>query len=209
MFKLPAHSEIQTAHKLMRETVRQRRQRLNAHQQQQASVQVCRHLEQMERVGAAKNIALFLSFDGELNTQPIINQFWQQNKSVYLPVLHPFSDGNLLFLRYTPQTKLILHRFGLKQPPLDVRNVIPVSELDIIFTPLVAFDDKGNRLGMGKGYYDRMLQNWRQKNIYPIGLAHDCQHVAHIDSEAWDIPLPEIITPSKRWVFNASANQII
>lgn len=202
MFKLHAHSEIQTAHKQMRQAVRQRRRQLSVQQQQLATLQVYEHLEQMEKVKTAQNIALFLSFDGELDTQPIIDKFWQQNKSIYLPVLHPFSDGNLLFLRYAPQTKLESPSFGLKQPRLDVRNVIPVSELDIIFTPLVAFDDEGNRLGMGKGYYDRTLQNWRQKHIYPIGLAHDCQQVAHIASEAWDVPLPEIITPSKRWLFS-------
>ena len=185
----------------MRQTVRQRRRQLSLQEQQQAPQQVCAHLDNIRRLHYAKNIAIFLSFDGELNTQPLIERFWQQGKSVYLPVIHPFSLGNLLFLSYTPQTELIAHAFGLKQPCLDVRQVIPIAELDIIFTPLVAFDRRGNRLGMGSGYYDRTLNNWQQKNIYPIGLAHDCQQVENIENEEWDIPLPEIITPSKRWRF--------
>lgn len=201
MYKLQAHSDIQIAHGQIRDSVRRLRRQLNIEEQEQASLSVCRRLEKIERVQSAQHIALFISFDGELNTQPIIEHFWRQNKSVYLPVLHPFSAGNLLFLRYASDTQLISHRFGLKQPVLDVRNVIPVAQLDIIFTPLVAFDQRGNRLGMGKGYYDRTLANWREKSVYPIGLAHDCQRVEHIESEAWDVPLPEIITPSKRWRF--------
>lgn len=45
----------------------------------------------------ARTVALFLSFDGELDTQPLIEQLWRAGKKVYLPVLHPFSEGNLLF----------------------------------------------------------------------------------------------------------------
>ncbi len=58
----------------------------------------------------AHNVALFLSFDGELDTQPLIDQLWRAGKRVYLPVLHPFSPGNLLFLHYHPQSQLIVNR---------------------------------------------------------------------------------------------------
>lgn len=196
---LTKHSDIQADHQSIRQSIRRCRRQLTPQQQEQAVRLVCRHLDNIERVNHAKHIAVFLSFDGEINTQPIIERFWEQGKQVYLPVLHPFSPGNLLFLNYTPQTELVDHAFGLRQPKLDVTQVIPVAELDIIFTPLVAFDAHGNRLGMGSGYYDRTLKGWQQKNIYPIGLAHDCQQVDKIENEAWDIPLPEIITPSKRW----------
>lgn len=185
----------------IRQQIRQCRRQLSETEQQNAPFQVLQHLTQIEHIQQARHIALFLSFDGELNTQPLIDYFWQQGKQIYLPVLHPFSEGSLLFLRYDPQTPLETHRFGMAQPALNVNHVIPVADLDIIFTPLVAFDNQGNRLGMGKGYYDRTLANWQEKNIYPIGLAHDCQQVDHIDAKPWDVPLPEIITPSKHWQF--------
>lgn len=196
------HNAVNPSSQQIRQHIRQCRRQLSEPEQQQAPFQVIQHLDQIKRIQQAKNIALFLSFDGELNTQPLIDYFWQQGKQVYLPVLHPFSEGNLLFLRYDSQTLLETHTFGMAQPALNVNHVIPVAELDIIFTPLVAFDHNGNRLGMGKGYYDRTLANWQQKGVYPIGLAHNCQQVENIDANPWDIPLPEIITPSKRWQFS-------
>ena len=197
------NNSIQTSPQQIRQHIRQCRQQLSAMEQQQAPLQVIQHLREIERVRQAQHIALFLSFDGELNTQPLIDYFWQQGQQIYLPVLHPFSKGHLLFLHYDAQTPLETHQFGMAQPALNVNNVIPVAELDIIFTPLVAFDEQGNRVGMGKGYYDRTLANWQQKDIYPIGLAHDCQLVEQIETNHWDVPLPEIITPSTHWIFDS------
>ena len=80
--------------------------------------------------------------------------------------------------------------------PMSPRSV-PVKQLDIVFTPLVAFDREGNRMGMGGGYYDRTLQHWQENHSpYPIGIAHDCQQVEHLEQQHWDVPLGEIITPS-------------
>ncbi len=81
-----------------------------------------------------------------------------------------------------------------------------MSQLDIIFTPLVAFDATGQRLGMGGGFYDRTLQDWeiayaQQRGPYPIGLAHDCQRVDVLPVQDWDVPLPEIITPSTHYLW--------
>ncbi len=123
----------------------------------------------------ANTVALFLSFDGELDTQPLIDQLWRAGKKVYLPVLHPFSRGNLLFLHYHPHSELVVNRLKITEPKLDVRDVLPLSELDVLITPLVAFDEQGQRLGMGGGFYDRTLQNWQQYGLQPVGYAHDCR----------------------------------
>lgn len=152
-----------------------------------------------EPVIRAQTVALFLSFDGELNTTPLIQSLWQAGKNVYLPVLHPFSPGNLLFLRYTPQSNLVTNRLKILEPKLDVRDVLPLNKLDVLVTPLVAFDETGQRLGMGGGFYDRTLQNWQQHGFYPVGLAHDCQQVETLPVEQWDIPLPAVVTPSRLW----------
>lgn len=183
----------------LRHTIRQHRQALSPQQQQNAANAANHYLQQHQKIQQAQHIALFLSFDGEINTRPMIDQLWQNNKSVYLPVLHPFSRNHLLFLRYTPETPLVVNPFGIYEPKLDVRHVLPSAQLDVLVTPLVAFDQQGNRLGMGGGYYDRTLKNWQQKNIYPIGLAHNFQLVDDLLIESWDIPLPTIITPDRVW----------
>ncbi len=69
----------------------------------------------------------------------------------------------------------------------------------MLITPLVAFDEYGQRLGMGGGFYDRTLQNWQHYKMQPVGYAHDCQLVEKLPVEEWDIPLPAVVTPSKVW----------
>ncbi|OCG09115.1 5-formyltetrahydrofolate cyclo-ligase [Gilliamella sp. wkB178] len=177
----------------IRQTMRRRRRELSPSQRHIAQQAIYSKISAHPRVNSAKNIAIFLSFDGEINTQPIIEYLWQQNKSVYLPIIHPFAPKHLLFLNYTAKTPLIKNQFGILEPPLNVLNVIPLPELDIIFTPLVAFDDRGYRMGMGGGFYDRMLANYQEQQIFPIGLAFACQKVEKIANKPWDVQLPEII----------------
>ncbi|MCQ8233770.1 5-formyltetrahydrofolate cyclo-ligase [Pectobacterium carotovorum] len=198
-------SSTATSRQQIRQAVRQQRRLLTSAQQlrfaQQASERVMAH----PKIIRADSVAVFLSFDGELDTSPLIQQLWQQEKRVYLPVLHPFRAGYLLFLRYAPDTELVRNRLKIMEPRLDVRQVLPLPQLDVLLTPLVAFDHQGQRLGMGGGFYDRTLQyrNYTSRGPYPIGLAHDCQQVDALPVESWDIPLPEIITPSRHWQWNS------
>ncbi|MFC0226351.1 5-formyltetrahydrofolate cyclo-ligase [Serratia aquatilis] len=194
-------SQYAQQRQLIRNEIRQRRRNLTPAQQHDSALQIANCISRHPRTLAARNIAAFLSFDGELDTGPLIEHLWLLGKQVYLPVLHPFSTGNLLFLHYTAQTPLVYNRFKILEPALDVRNVLPFSRLDLLLVPLVAFDSQGQRLGMGGGFYDRTLQNWQLGSPYPLGVAHDCQQVSHLPVEHWDIPLPEIITPSKNWVW--------
>ena len=110
------------------------------------------------------------------------------------------------------------NKYGILEPKLDVRLIKSINDIDIICTPLVAFDLTGNRLGMGGGFYDRTLSAWfkhyryvdEEKNAYerkltkpyPIGLAHDIQLIDAIPSQLWDIPLPEIVTPTRQYKFD-------
>ncbi|WP_392561880.1 5-formyltetrahydrofolate cyclo-ligase [Orbus sturtevantii] len=180
--------------KEIRSKVRDLRRELPYQQRLQAEYSVYQQIKLHQKVSIANNIAIFLSFDGELNTKPIIEYCWQQQKSVFIPVIHPFNANYLLFLRYSEQTELVPNQFGILQPKLDVRDIIPYQKLDIIFTPLVAFDDRNYRIGMGRGYYDRLLTNHKQTHIYPIGLAFACQKISAIPNQPWDVQLPEIIS---------------
>ncbi len=192
-----SHSQLDR--QVIRTHVRHLRRGLSAEQQTLAADSVAEHALNVAPVDQAQHIALFLSVDGELNTRPLIARLWQHHKQVYLPVLHPFSPGNLLFIRYTPETVLTQNRLRIPEPPLDIQNLVPLDRLDVMFVPLVAFDRQGQRLGMGGGFYDRTLQNWRRHRFLPIGLAHDCQQVEKLPCADWDVPLPAILTPSHFW----------
>ena len=213
MFKLVIifilYFNLMTQRKKLRQQVRGQRLNLSQHEQNMQSKLLCEMLIKEITATPAKHIAIYLANDGEVNAQTFINWCWQQGISVYLPIIHPFSKGQLLFQGYTEKTKLVKNQYGILEPKLDVRYIIELSKIDIIYTPLVAFDLHGNRLGMGGGFYDRTLFHWyknyqnnKQTTPFPIGLAHDCQLVSEIPHEHWDIPLPKIITPTTSYSFD-------
>ncbi|MFO6285137.1 5-formyltetrahydrofolate cyclo-ligase, partial [Pseudomonas aeruginosa] len=61
-----------------------------------------------------------------------------------------------------------MKRLKIREPKLDVRDVLPLAEPDVLVPRLVAFDASGHRLGMGGGFYDRTLQNWQQYRLQPV-----------------------------------------
>jgi 5-formyltetrahydrofolate cyclo-ligase len=186
----------------LRKITRTKRQQLSAEAQQQAATDLAAKVLASDIIAPGQHIALYLANDGELDTYPLIQALWQLGKSVYLPVLHPFVAGYLLFVRYDKYTLLYPNKFGIPEPLPACHQLIPLQQLDIIFTPLVAFDAAGNRLGMGGGFYDRTLsQISPDSHCQVIGLAHNCQQVDAVPDEAWDIPLKQIITPGKYFDF--------
>ena len=191
-----------TTRQQLRTHIRAARNALSQEQQHHASMNIIEQITNHPQFLNAQKIALYLANDGELNLQNLIENLWQKGKDTYLPVIHPFSPYHLVFIRYTHCSSMKANKFGILEPVVEKELLCPVSELDIIFTPLVAFDNTGNRLGMGGGFYDRTLapiyENLWEKAPYIIGLAHDCQQVLSIPIESWDIPIPEIITPSQR-----------
>ncbi len=184
----------------IRQNIRQKRRSLSCFEQSIASQYLLEQLQKHSLSTEARTVALYLAVDGELDVTPIIEWYWRLGKTVCLPVLHPFSDGHLLFLKYSPNTIMVPNQYQIKEPRLLCSDIVPVNDIDIIFTPLVAFDEHGQRLGMGGGYYDRTLSFCQPSpNKHAIGLAHECQQVSTLPAEAWDIPLRTIITPSKIW----------
>lgn len=186
-------STQQTLRNQLRQQIRKTRANLTALQQQQAEDSITQQALALIEERNAQHIALYVSFDGEISTEKLIKTLWAQGKQVYLPVLHPFNPNHLLFLRYLPDTPMLKNKFGIWEPKLNVQSVLPLEELDILFTPLVAFDKQGNRLGMGGGFYDRTLQHWQKSPFIPVGLAHQCQQVEQLPTEAWDVPLHQIL----------------
>ncbi|WP_290652805.1 5-formyltetrahydrofolate cyclo-ligase [Idiomarina sp.] len=188
----------------LRRKLQQTRAQLSEASRKQAAEAVAARVKQRLDSNHGGIAAIFKSFAAELDTTPTINALWQQGITTVLPVLHPFSKGHLLFLRYNPHTTMIKNRYGIAEPALDCQNIVPLAQIDWLFMPLVGFDRQGNRLGMGGGYYDRTLARWRDgllTQLHPIGLAYDQQQVEYIPTESWDVPIPEVITPAKHWRF--------
>ena len=174
----------------LRSVLRQRRRALTVEQQQVAGLGLCHILIDSGVLAARQHIALYLANDGEIDPTQLQRYLWRQNKNCYLPVVA--DNHEMVFAEYRPNTRLVANRFGINQPSLP-GTVLSPGQLDLILLPLTGFDVSGGRLGMGGGFYDRVLANPEERPML-IGLAHECQKVDSIPAESWDVPLCAIAT---------------
>ena len=114
----------------------------------------------------AKNIATYLSFPHEFQTQELIEQALKDGKKVLIPKTYP--KGRMEFVVYHPQ-QLVKTSFGLLEPQGDL-EVVELSQIDLIHVPGLAFTTEGYRIGYGGGYYDRYLEHFTGhtlSTVYP------------------------------------------
>ncbi|WP_083871870.1 5-formyltetrahydrofolate cyclo-ligase [Vreelandella jeotgali] len=184
----------------LRRELKRRRRALSSRQQRAAAARLCRRLKTLPELQRARRISLYLPFGGEIDPQPLLPWLYRRGVSVYLPVLRPLADNALWFVAYRPDTPMVRNRFGIREPAAAFsarrQNRLPAWALDTLIVPLVGFDARANRMGMGGGFYDRTLAFMRYRRPAPtlIGVAHACQEVETLPVEPWDIPLGAIAT---------------
>jgi 5-formyltetrahydrofolate cyclo-ligase len=138
---------------------------------------------------------LFLAFDGEPSLMPLIDSARRQRKRLYVPVLRGLT---MTFAEIESGSALAANFFGILEPKLGAK--IDARELDLVLTPLVAFDDFGVRIGVGRGYYDRCFRflrhrtHWRRPKL--LGVAYELQRVPPLMPSTWDVPLWGVVTES-------------
>ena len=159
----------------------------------QASQKITDIIQTMPDFQTAQHIAWYFPANGEVDLSALWQITLEKNKCCYLPSIRP--NHTLLFLPYTPETKLTLNRYQILEPRVDVQFAKDPQELDILFLPVVAFDIDRTRLGMGKGYYDKTLA--QHSDVQLIGVAYEWQKQPKIPKDPWDIPLKMIITEEK------------
>lgn len=149
----------------------------------------------------ARRLAFYMASDGELDPDPLMTLAAAEGKTCYLPVMSDrllsWRSAPLVFQRHDPLTEsLVVNRFGILEPPYCPTRISRPEMLDFVFLPLVGFDRHGNRLGMGKGFYDRTLANLDRRFRRPklVGLAYSLQEVERIDRNPWDVGLDAIVT---------------
>lgn len=187
--------------KQLRSFYRQRRRALSLQQQQQAGINLMQNIRTRTDFRRARHIAIYLPNDGEICTKSLIKLCHKLGKNLYLPVLQPVLHNQLWFLPYSANTKMHKNRYGIEEPLCNPTKRRKAWSLDIVFFPLVAFDNNANRIGMGGGYYDRTFEFKRKRkaSFRPklIGLAHEIQRAKTLPVNEWDIPLDAIITDIK------------
>ncbi|TAL64819.1 MAG: 5-formyltetrahydrofolate cyclo-ligase [Legionella sp.] len=174
----------------LRSTIRQVRSKLSSQYRATASEQVCTRIRSLAAYKDAQHVALYHSIHGEIDLTSLWHSADAQGKTCYFPVLH--DNSSLLFLPASPITPFRKNKFGVLEPDISRDLAMPVDKLDLILVPVVVFDIRCTRLGMGAGYYDRTLANQSNSTLY--GIAYQFQRVDYIEPESWDVPLDAVIT---------------
>lgn len=183
----------------IRQQMRRQRRELSLEQQQLATGALTTHLSNSALFQNSRNIAFYLPNEGEMDITPLIALAWEHHKNCFLPVLGLRNSRKMWFAPYKPRNKLIDNRFGIPEPQHKHSDrLFKAQSLDLILMPLVAFDQQGNRLGMGGGFYDRTLQFLLYRSLWKkprlIGTAYAFQGVPQLEKQVWDVPLDGIAT---------------
>lgn len=185
-----------------RQSIRKQRQQMDPHQKILAAEKVLLQLLQLPIYQQAQHIALYLSNDNEIDPSPIIQDLLNKNKCCYLPIVDPVKPRQLLFMPYYQDTPLQTNRYGILEPALITEKVRDPKQLDLVITPLVAFDQLCHRIGMGGGYYDntfKFLRSCELESPSLMGIAYEFQRVESITRDHWDVQLDAIITEQQIW----------
>ncbi len=185
---------------LLRSQLRQQRQELSAPDAVAAALAIADELSAAPVIRRARRIAIYMPGFGEVDCTLFTERMLDRGKAVFAPILR---KKHLLFAPLKPQTELRRNRFGIAEPVCMRRDLCSPAQLDVVITPLVAFDAQLNRLGMGGGYYDRSFafkkhrKNWARPRM--IGVAYSFQRVEQLPVQAWDVPLNAVITEKESY----------
>lgn len=152
-----------------------------------ASERLFVHLEQSARFQAAHTVLCYYSLPDEVQTHAFVER-WKDEKTVLLPVV---KGDELELRRYTGRHDLAVGAYHIEEPTGELFTDYAAIELALV--PGVSFDKEGNRLGRGKGFYDRLLP---KLSSYNIGICYDFQVSPHVPCEPFDRKMHAVLTES-------------
>jgi 5-formyltetrahydrofolate cyclo-ligase len=186
----------------LRSAIRRKRAELSAAEVADASLRVARHLWHLRPLSRARRIAGYVAIGGEVDCAPSLAEAAARGRLSYLPVVH---GEKLVFAPADAPVPMVRNRFGIPEPAAGAGRWLRGMELDVVLTPLVAFDGAGHRIGMGGGFYDRsfgfVVRRGRWRRPFLVGLAYEFQRVDAIASRRWDVPLHAVVTERGAWMF--------
>ena len=184
--------------RLRRQALACRRQ-LSAEERARKSQRIRQRLFDFAPFRRARRIHSYVSLAEEVDTHAIIQAVLARHGVVSVPRVRP---GTHVLDHYDIHqfSDLVPGTFGILEPDPQRCNPTPIEQLDLIIVPGCVFDPRGNRLGYGKGFYDRFLQ---KTPALRIGLAFACQLVEQVPIHAFDVPMDVIITEDE-WIFTGA-----
>lgn len=175
----------------LRRELRLRRASVPASARADAARRASRALFRLRLWKRARHVGLYLAGGAELPTTPVIERAWLQGKHTYVPCVG--RRGEMRFIELRPGMRLRRNRYGISEPATGGRGRAAVR-IDMLLAPLLGFDARAYRLGMGGGYYDRFLAGRRHHRPLCLGWALALQIVDAVPHDPWDQRLDGIVT---------------
>lgn len=135
-------------------------------------------------------VAVYLSNDGEVDLSPVIEKLYTVGVKLVAPRI---DSSDMRFLPFTPSDTLSQNQWGIREP--DGATYTEETQMSVALVPLVAFTERGDRLGRGKGFYDRYFS---RGETMLVGIGHELQRVVSLERKPWDRPLDAVVT-EKGW----------
>jgi 5-formyltetrahydrofolate cyclo-ligase len=177
-------SDIQSQKRLIRQLVKKRKAEISLDQKVDFSLFVFNLLESDTYFQQAKRVLAYWSMPDEVHTHAFIAK-WQNEKEFFLPVVQ---GNDLIIRRFTEESSLNSENyFQIGEPTGE--TFIDFNSIDYVIVPGIGFDKRGNRLGRGKGFYDRLLPNLKAKKV---GVCFDFQLFDQVPHDENDIPLDAV-----------------
>lgn len=172
----------------IRKKIKQIKRQFSESQLKELSLPIIKKLFLSPTIQKANTIGLYYSLPDEVDTHDLIDILLQKGKKIILPKV--IDDSNIEMREYSNSKDMEVGSYHIQEPI--GKNFEDYSSIDVIIVPGVAFDNQGNRLGRGKGYYDRFLK--KIPATKKIGICFDFQMIEQIPTEKNDIPMDDIIT---------------
>jgi 5-formyltetrahydrofolate cyclo-ligase len=177
---------------ILRKEIKEKRIKQTKEENRKKSKKIKEKLLGLKEYKEAETVLFYVSYDGEVFTHEMIKEALNEKK-----VVVPISNKDTLSLTLSELISfndLEVSSYGILEPKKEKIKEISIDEIDLIIVPGVAFDKFGNRLGHGKGYYDRLL---KKANTTIIALAFEFQIIEKISTDEHDKPVDMIITEDR------------
>jgi len=177
----------------LRSRIRARLGKISAAGRGASSLKLCARLKEQPFFQTAVTILFFAPLPDEPDIWPLLQESLVAGKIVALPQFDAATQNYVARRVQNLQTEIVTGQFLVREPKSGCAK-IPLEKFDMVLVPGTAFDLRGNRLGRGKGFYDRLLQNIRGMKC---GIAFEGQVVKEVPAEKPDVPVDFILTPSR------------
>ena len=182
----------------MRSELRERRAALSPKEQSDVAVAVRTRLAGIVALERAQVVGGYRAIRGEVDLDTALTRLHEGGAMVTIPRV---SGDRMDFLPWTSASETVAGSFGINEPVSG--EPVQLSQHDAVLVPLVAFDETGQRLGQGGGFYDRAIAAAGAARPLLIGVAHAFQQVRSVPVESWDMPLDAVVTEERVHVFRA------